>query len=520
MSTEVLILIFIPVLLATALLAAFFSRKAVINNFKKAGKTVEGMLVEAEKEAAARKKELLLEAKEEVHILKMDNEQEIRERKSEVNEREKLLLMREENFESRQTAVEKREKAIEDRENTLQKKNSELDTERVKIENLISQQTEKLEHIAGFTSNEAKEEIFKRTEEQISHELGSYVRQMELEAKENADKNARNILSLAIQRYAAEVTTERTVSVVNLPSDDMKGRLIGREGRNIRTIESLTGVDLIIDDTPEAVVLSCFDPVRRQVAKQTVEALVEDGRIHPGRIEELFEKASRDVNQMIKEAGEQAVFETVVGNMHPELVKLLGRLHFRTSYGQNVLKHSVEVAYLTGLMAGELGEDVTLARRAGLLHDIGKAVDYEVEGSHVTLGAEVAKKYKENAVVINAIESHHGDKEATSVIATLVAAADSLSAGRPGARSESIENYVKRLEALEEISTSFDGVEKSFAIQAGREIRVIVYPEQVDDVSAHLIAGKIKERIENELQYPGVIKVTVIREVRVSEVAK
>lgn len=480
----------------------------------------DNMLEKAKKEADKIKRDYLLEAKEEAQKIKIDTDKEVKEKKSELKESEERLLTRENNMDRRDQTLQNREQMLEEKENNIINKQRELDREQDKVEEIKKEQITLLEQIAGYSKEEAKKLVMKRIEEMMSLEIASYIKDKEGEAKLEADKRAKTLLVSSMEKYASDVANEQTVTVVNLPSDDMKGRIIGREGRNIRTIESVTGVDLIIDDTPEALVVSSFDPLRREIARNTIETLVKDGRIHPARIEEVYDKTVKEMHTKIIEMGNDALFELGITKVDPELVELLGKLHFRTSYGQNVLQHSVEVANLAGIMAAELGENVTLAKRAGIFHDIGKAIDHEVEGSHVDLGSSIASKYKENEVVINAIESHHGNKEATCVIAELVAIADALSASRPGARNDSLENYVKRLQDLEAIGNNMAGVSSTFAIQAGRELRVIVKPEEIDDLGSFKVARDIKEKIEQELQYPGTIKVVVIRETRATEEAK
>ena len=478
------------------------------------------MIEKAKKEADKAKRDALLEAKEETYKLKLETEKEIKEKKNEIKQQEERLLQREEGIAKRDGLLQKREENLDEKENNIIKKQKDIQKLEEKAENIIKEQIEKLEKISGFSKKQAKQEIMKQVEISMAEEISVYIKEKEAEAKLEVDKKAKSLLVESMEKYASDVTNEQTVSVVTLPNDDMKGRIIGREGRNIRTIEAVTGVDLIIDDTPEAIVLSSFDPLRREIAKQTIETLIKDGRIHPARIEELYDKVCKNMNVKIREYGEEAMFDLGITKMDPELVYTIGKLNFRTSYGQNALQHSKEVAHLAGIMAGEIGENASLAKRAGLLHDIGKAIDFETEGSHVEIGSDLARKYKEDDVVINAIESHHGDKHANNVISVLVAVADSLSAARPGARNDSLENYVKRLEQLETIAKDFDGVEKAYAMQAGRELRVIVEPEKVDDVGSYKTARDIKDRIEKEMQYPGTVKVTVIRETRATEEAK
>lgn len=485
-----------------------------------ASKKAEALLEKTKKEIEKIKKEQILEAKEESYKIKKETEQLVKEKKDEIKDMEERLLVRENNMDRRDQTLQNREQMLEDKENNLINRQKDIQVEQEKVEEIKKEQIKLLENIAGFSKTQAKELVMKKVEDMMTLEIAAYIKDKEAEAKLEADKLSKEMLVSCMQKYAGDVANDQTVTVVNLPNDEMKGRIIGREGRNIRTIEAVTGVDLIIDDTPEAIVLSSFDPYRREIARVTIETLIKDGRIHPTRIEELYDKTSKEMREKILEYGQSALFELGITKMDPELVELIGKLHFRTSYGQNVLKHSIEVATISGILAAEIGENQTLAKRAGLLHDIGKAIDHEIEGSHVTIGAELAKKYKENDVVINAIESHHGDKPASFIISELVAIADTLSASRPGARNDSLENYIKRLEELEAIASDIDGVEKSFAVQAGRELRVVVKPEKIDDLKSYKIARDIKNKIEEQLQYPGTIKVTVIREIRAVEEAK
>jgi len=494
----------------------------IINYFKikNNGNKAELIIEKAKKDAEKIKRDSLFETKEEIHKLKLENEKEMKEKKNEIKESEDRLLQRENNMDRRDVTLQNRENALEERENNLLEKQKKIQEATEEMENIKKEQLEELEKISKFTKEQAREAIMKTVEEKMGKEIASYIKERETEAKLEVDDRAREMLVNCMQKYAADITNEQTVSVITLPSDDMKGRIIGREGRNIRTIESVTGVDLIIDDTPEAIVISSFDPLRREIARLTLETLIKDGRIHPARIEELYDKMCNDVNQKIKEYGKEALYELGLSKMDSELVEIVGKLHFRSSYGQNALKHSIEVARIAGLIAGELGVSVPLAKRAGLLHDIGKAIDFEMEGSHVQIGMDLAKKYNEDEVVINSIGSHHGDIDATNVISVIVAIADTISASRPGARNDSSENYFQRLEQLEKIGNEIKGVDKTYAVQAGRELRVMVKPDEVDDLTSYSIAREIKERIENEMQYPGTIKVTVIRETRATEEAK
>lgn len=474
-----------------------------------AKRLIENVKIEAENI----KKEEMIKAKEEVLKLRNELDQEIKERRGDVQTQERRLIQKEENLEKRIAVYDGKEKELE-------RKFSENEQKRVELENIYNKQLEELQRISGLTEEQAKQQLLSDLDKEITQEKAAIIRDLEAKAKEDATKNAREIISYAIQKCAADHTSETTVSVVALPNDEMKGRIIGREGRNIKTLETLTGIDLIIDDTPEAVIISGFDPLRREVARLAIEKLIDDGRIHPAKIEEMVEKAKEEVAAIIKEEGERAALETGVNNLHPDIIKLIGKLKYRTSYGQNVLNHSIEVSNLARIMAEELGVNPKIARRAGLLHDIGKALDHDMEGTHVELGVEVLRKYKENEVVINAVEAHHGDVEPQTLEAILVQAADAISASRPGARRETLETYIKRLEKLEEIADSFDGVEKSFAIQAGREVRLIVKPEKVSDSDMVIMAREVAKKVENEMEYPGQIKVNVIRESRVIDYAK
>ena len=494
----------------------------LINKLKvsAAQKEADKLIQDAKKEAEKAKRDGVLELKEESYKLKNQTDTEIKEKKKELNELNQRIDNREKSLDKRDELLTEREKNLELKDKDLLAKQREIQEKDAKMEIIIKDQIALLEKISGFSKEKAREMVLKKVEEEMNREIAVYLKEREDEAKLESDRKAKEMIVSSMQRYSSDVTSEQTVSTVELPNDEMKGRIIGREGRNIRTIEAVTGVDLIIDDTPEVIVLSSFDPLRREIAKTTLETLIKDGRIHPARIEELYDKVCEDYKKIIREKGEEALFELGISKVDPEIVELVGKLAFRTSYGQDALAHSKEVAHLAGLMASELGENVSLAKRAGLLHDIGKAIDFEVEGSHVEIGADIAKKHGEDKVVINAIESHHGDKKAEYIISELVAIADALSAARPGARNDSLENYVKRLEELETIGNSIEGVEKTFAMQAGRELRVMVRPDQIDDLSSYKVAREIKDKIEETMQYPGTIKVVVIRETRAEEVAK
>jgi len=512
-AIAVVVVIMIVVALLTWKIAIAYRIKVYEAKIGSADEKAREIIDEAIRTAETKKREALLEAKEETLRARNELERETKERRAELQRYEKRVLTKEETLDRKTEALEKKEAR-------LAAKEAELEKLRQEVEEIHAKQLQELEKISGLTSEQAKEYLIKTVEEEVKHETAMLIKELETKAKEEADKKAKELVVTAIQKCAADHVAEATITVVQLPNDEMKGRIIGREGRNIRTLETLTGVDLIIDDTPEAVILSGFDPIRREIARIALEKLILDGRIHPARIEEMVEKASKEVDAMIREAGEQASLEAGVHGLHPELIKLLGKMKFRTSYGQNALKHSVEVAILAGLLAGEIGVDVRLAKRAGLLHDIGKAVDHEMEGTHVQIGVDLLRKYKESPIVINAVEAHHGDVEFQSLIACIVQAADTISAARPGARRETLETYINRLKQLEDITNGFKGVEKSYAIQAGREVRVMVVPEQISDADMVLLARDLSKRIENEMEYPGQIKINVIRESRVVEYAK
>ena len=487
---------------------------------KKNAKIALDIIEKAKKEADKSRRDSILEAKEEIHKLKIETDKEIKEKKQEIKETEDRLLQRENNIDRRDLTLQNREDAVTERENNLLDKQKQIQEKENEMEEIKKQQLEKLESIAKFTREKAHDTIMKMVEEKMNKEIATYIKERESEAKLESDNTAKEMIISSMQKYAADVTNTQTVSVISLPNDEMKGRIIGREGRNVRTIESVTGVDLIIDDTPEAIVISSFDPLRREIARLTLETLISDGRIHPARIEEVYDKTCNDVNAMIRKYGKDAIYSLGISKMDAGLIEIVGKLHFRSSYSQNALQHSLEVANIAGLVASELGENVNLAKRAGLLHDIGKAIDFEMEGSHVKIGADLARKYNEDEVVINAIMSHHGDVEPTSIISSIVAIADTISASRPGARNDTTDNYFQRLEQLEAIGNSMPGVDKTYAVQAGRELRVMVKPDEVDDLTSFKLARDIKNKIEEEMQYPGTIKVTVIRETRACEEAK
>lgn len=509
-----LLVVAVIIALLVGIAAGYFLRKSIAESkLGAAEEEARKLLDEALKQAETKRKEILVEARDEVHRIRQEAERDNRERRRELDRMERRLFQKEESLDKKLDNIEQKDQVIRAKEAAVEKTQEDLNL-------ILTQQLKEMERISGMSSEQARELLLHNVEQQIRAEAAALIREIEAEAKEEADKRAREIVTLAVQRCAADVAAETTVSVVSLPNDEMKGRIIGREGRNIRTFETLTGVDLIIDDTPEAVILSSFDPVRREIARVALEKLIIDGRIHPARIEEMVEKASKDIEQEIREVGEQAAFEVGVHGLHPEIIKLLGRLKYRTSYGQNVLKHSVEVAYLAGVMAAELGVDAAAARRAGLIHDIGKAVDHEVTGSHIEIGVELAKRYQENNEIQHAIAAHHCDIEPQSIEAVLVQAADAISAARPGARRETLETYIKRLEKLENVVTEFQGVERAYAIQAGREVRIMVKPEEIDDPSAVNLSREIARKVEQELDYPGQIKVVVIRETRAVDFAK
>ncbi|MBQ7031177.1 MAG: ribonuclease Y [Bacilli bacterium] len=512
---SIILLLFLGIIIG-AVAMVIFNYFKVANAQNKANK----LLDDAKKEAEKHKRDTLLELKEESYKLKQQTSAEIKEKKQEIKDSEDRLISRENNLDKREEILQKRDMALEEKENNLLVKQQSLQEKEEKMDKLLKQEVEELEKISGLSKEKAHDLIMAKVESDMSLEIAEYIRDEEAKAKLIANDKAKQLIVSSMERYADDVVGTQTVSTIDLPNDEMKGRLIGREGRNIRTFESVTGVDLIIDDTPETIVISSFDPLRREIAKITIETLIKDGRIHPSRIEEVYDKTCKDVFNKITEIGNNAITDLGISKMDPELINLVGKLNFRTSYGQNALKHSIEVANLCGLMASEIGENVTLAKRAGLLHDIGKSIDFEIEGSHVEVGEQIAKKYHENETVIDAIASHHGDKSPKTIIAVLVSVADTLSAARPGARNDSLENYIKRLEQLEEIGNSFEGVEKAYAMQAGREIRVMVKPGEIDDANSYKIAREMKEKIESEMQYPGTIKITVIRETRAQEEAK